>query len=61
MSRDHCSEQAARAILQAQMPAAEKAARASQRIDTDCSLEELQRRVETALTAERHKTPVTLG
>ncbi len=58
MARDQCSEDAARAILKAQMPAKEKAARAKLCIDTDCTLEVLHQRVEQALATEIARPPV---
>lgn len=49
MGRDGAERADAERALASQMPAAEKAARADVAIDTNCTLDELARRVDTAL------------
>lgn len=53
MQRDASTRALAESILAAQMPARQKADQADRVIDTNCSLEELQARVLTALTPLR--------
>lgn len=51
MGRDGSTRADAERALASQMPAAEKAARADVAIDTDCTLDELARRVDAALAS----------
>lgn len=57
MRRDHCTAEEARRILDAQMPAHKKAEQADRVIDTDCSEDELARRVAEARAALQRTLP----